>query len=55
MGKALDAVLIIIVLVGALYVAHRLGVTAGEIWTWAKSFWSSGGSGTNTTLGMILK
>jgi hypothetical protein len=54
MGKALDVVLIIVVLVGALYVAHRLGLTAGEIWTWAKSFWYGGG-GTNTTAGMILK
>lgn len=53
MGKALDVVLIVIVLIGALYLAHKFGITAGEIWTWTRTFFSGGSSGTNSTLGMV--
>lgn len=40
MGKIMDAIGGIIMLVLFLYLANRIGLTAGDVWTYAKHFFS---------------
>lgn len=54
MGKILDVVLAIIVIVFFVYIMYRLNITAGDIWTFFRHFFSTSGStSTNNTASFV--
>lgn len=54
MGRILDAVLAVFALVFFIYIMYRLNITAGDIWTFFRHFFSTSGSTpANTTASFI--
>ncbi len=54
MGKILDVVLAVIVVIFFVYIMYRLNITAGDIWTFFRHFFStSSQSPGNTTAGTV--
>ena len=54
MGKILDLVIAVFVVIIFLYVMYKLNITAGDIWTFFKHFLNfSGPSPTNTTASFV--